>query len=53
MQKEIFDKFVMELQQHCHLIPVDSNKDYRRLLAGETNEKVAEASYISNTLNIV
>jgi hypothetical protein len=53
MQKEIFDKFVSELQDHCHLVPVDSNKDYRRLLAAENNDKVAGDSYTHNPLNII
>ncbi|KAI5063698.1 hypothetical protein GOP47_0022245 [Adiantum capillus-veneris] len=35
MQKELFNKFISELQQHCHLILLGSEIDYRRLLAAD------------------
>jgi hypothetical protein len=34
-------------------VPVDSNKDYRRLLAAENNDKVAGDSYTHSPLNII
>lgn len=45
MQKEIFDKFITELQRHCHLILVGSDRDYRRLLANGVNEKNDQKNY--------
>eukprot|EP00250_Pteridium_aquilinum_P001043 c11233_g1_i1 orf=42-1949(+) len=37
MQKEIFDKFIAELQCHCQLTLLGSDTDYRRLLAANEN----------------
>lgn len=39
MQKEIFDNFIAELQDHCHTILVGTEKDYRRELAHGAFEK--------------
>lgn len=43
MQKEIFSKFIAELQHHCQLILLGSETDYRRLLAA--NEKSGWENY--------
>ncbi|MCO5571765.1 hypothetical protein L7F22_025513 [Adiantum nelumboides] len=35
MQQELFSKFIAELQQHCRVILLGSEVDYRRLLAAD------------------
>lgn len=40
MQKQIFDKFLAKLDQHCEKILIGSDIDYRRLIAQISIEKV-------------
>eukprot|EP01018_Ginkgo_biloba_P021069 Gb_14272 [translate_table: standard] len=39
MQKEIFTKFIFELEQHCRNVMVGCETDYRRVLASTTFDK--------------
>lgn len=40
MQREIFLKFVKKLEEHCEIILVGSEIDYRRLIAHRSVDKV-------------
>ncbi|XVE97443.1 hypothetical protein REPUB_Repub03eG0020000 [Reevesia pubescens] len=40
MQREIFQKFVRKLEEHCEIILIGSEVDYRRLIAQRSVDKV-------------
>ncbi|OMO61700.1 ATPase, AFG1-like protein [Corchorus capsularis] len=40
MQREIFQKFVKKLEEHCEIILIGSEIDYRRLIAQRSVDKV-------------
>lgn len=40
MQKEIFLKFVAKLEDHCDILLVGSEVDYRRLIAQKSIDQV-------------
>ncbi|OMO90853.1 ATPase, AFG1-like protein [Corchorus olitorius] len=40
MQREIFQKFVKKLEEHCEIILIGSEIDYRRLIAQRSIDKV-------------
>lgn len=40
MQREIFQKLVAKLEQHCEIIPIGSEIDYRRLIAQRSIDQV-------------
>ncbi|KAJ8436743.1 hypothetical protein Cgig2_009717 [Carnegiea gigantea] len=40
MQKEIFQKLVEKMEEHCHIVPIGSDIDYRRLIAQKSVNQV-------------
>ena len=46
MQKEIFQKLVAKLEQHCEIVLIGNEIDYRRLIAQRSISKVREPKKI-------
>lgn len=40
MQREIFQKFLAKLDEHCKIVFIGSDIDYRRLIAQRTVDQV-------------
>lgn len=40
MQKEIFQKLLAKLEEHCEMVPIGSEIDYRRLIAQRSVDRV-------------
>lgn len=42
MQREIFYKFLAELEKHCEVVLIGSEIDYRRLIAQRSTDQVRD-----------
>ena len=46
MQREIFLKFIAKLKNHCEIVLIGSEIDYRRLIAQSSIDQVSELSVL-------
>ena len=55
MQREIFQKFLAKLEEHCEIVYIGSEIDYRRLIAQRSIDQVGVMQFqfcISEYLNV-